>query len=348
MAMARASVGVAMLGAGFIAEYHLAGLAAAGGASVRVIAGRSAGNAAALAKRFGIPEVATDWRAVLERRDVDAVIIATPDDTHEALAVASAEARKAILLQKPMAGSVDGARRIVDAARRNGVDLQVSFMHRFFDEVEQARTWLNEDVIGRVHGLRLRNATPGPDWNDWFFDPARVGNGVVDQLGVHGIDLALELVGDIGEVSARTATLVPKRTLRDGRTVDVGICDSAWAVYGFSGGAMGSHEMSMIEAQGCDRFRMELYGERGTLWLRSERGRIAVCSPSRFGNGWHAPALDEAPLGARQHAAWLDGITGRAPRLATAQAALRGMQVVDAIARSSARHGAAVAVEAAA
>jgi myo-inositol 2-dehydrogenase/D-chiro-inositol 1-dehydrogenase len=282
---------------------------------------------------------------VLERRDIDAVVIATPDDTHEALAIAAAEAGKAILLQKPMAGSVAGARRIVDAARRCGVDLQVSFMHRFFAEVEQARTWLHEGLIGRVHGLRLRNATPGPDWNDWFFDAARVGNGVVDQLGVHGIDLALELVGDIREVSARMATLVPRRTLRDGRTIDVGISDSAWAAYGFDGGAMGSHEMSMIEAQGCDRFRMELYGERGTLWLRSERGRIAAFAPARFGDSWHAPALDEPPMGARQHAAWLDGVAGRGPRLATAQAALRGMQVVDAIARSSARRGAAVAVD---
>jgi predicted dehydrogenase len=346
MAVVRAPVGVAMLGAGFIAEYHLAGLAAAGGASVRAIVGRTERNAAALAKRFGIPDVATDWHAVLDRRDIDAVVIATPDDTHQAIAIAAADAGKAILLQKPMAGSVEGARRIVEAAQRNGVDLQVSFMHRFFAEVEQARAWLSEGVIGRVHSMRLRNATPGPDWNDWFFDRARVGHGVVDQLGVHGIDLALTLVGDIEEASARMATLVPKRTLRDGRTIDVGVCDSAWAVYRFAGGAMGSHEMSMIEAQGCDRFRMELYGERGTLWLRSERGRMAVFAPARFGDGWHVPVLDEGPMGARQHAAWLDGLTGRGPRLATAQAALRGMQVVDAIARSSARDGAAARVDA--
>jgi len=338
------SVGVAMLGAGYIAEYHLAGLAASGGASVRVIAGRGDRNASALARRFGIRDVVTDWRKALDRQDVDAVVIATPDDTHEAVAIAAAEARKAILLQKPMAGSVEGARRILDAAKRNGVDLQVSFMHRFFGEVEQARAWLRDGVIGRVHGVRLRNATPGPDWSDWFFDRNRVGHGVVDQLGVHGIDLALTLVGSIDNVSARTATLVPRRTLRDGRTIDVGICDSAWAIYGFAGGAMGSHEMSMIEARGCDRFRMELYGEQGTLWLRSERGPIAVYAPARFGDGWHTPALPEAPMGARQHAAWLDGVTGRGPRLSTADEALRGMQVVDAIARSSDRQGALVRV----
>ena len=163
-------------------------------------------------------------------------------------------------------------------------------------------------------------------------------------MAVHGIDLALRLVGDIQEVSARTATLVPTRTLGNGRVVAVETCDSAWVVYGFAGGAMGSHEMSMIEAHGCDRFRCELYGERGTLWLRSERGRLAAWAPALFGQQWHVPVLAEAPAGERLHAAWLAGITGRGPRLATARDALRGMQVIEAIAHSSAQRGAAVRV----
>jgi UDP-N-acetyl-2-amino-2-deoxyglucuronate dehydrogenase len=342
MAAARAPVGVAMLGAGFIAEYHLAGITAAGGAVVRVIAGRTREKAQALAARFGVSDVTDDWRAALARRDVDAVVIATPDDTHEGIAIAAAEAGKAILLQKPMAGSVVGARRIIDAASGAGVDLQVSFMHRWFEEVEQTRTWLREGLIGRVHSVRIRNATPGPDWGDWFFARTRVGNGVVDQLGVHGIDLALQLVGDIHHVSACMATLAPTRRLRDGRVVAVDTCDSAWAIYGFAGGAMGSHEMSMIEAHGCDRFRFELYGERGTLWLRSERGRLAAWAPAQFGSQWRVPVLAEAPAGERLHAAWLAGITGPAPRLDTARDALRGMQVVEAIAHSNAERGAVV------
>jgi predicted dehydrogenase len=337
-------VGVAIFGAGSIAEYHLAGIAAAGGATVRVVAGSGSPRAAALAERFGIPHVSHDWQAALARPDVDAVVIATPDDTHEAIAVAAADAGKAILLQKPMAGTAAGARRIIAAAERAGVDLQVSFMHRFFEEVVKARAWLEEGLIGRVCSMRLRNATPGPDWADWFYARERVGNGVVDQLGVHGIDLALQLVGDVQSVSARMATLVPRRTLRDGRVVDVRTCDSAYAIYDFAGGAMGSHEMSMIEARGCDRFRLELYGERGTMWLRSGRGLLAVYAPDRFGDEWLAPTLPSPPFGARQHAVWLAGVTGRGPRLATAREALRGMEVVEAIARSSAQGGAAMAV----
>ena len=338
------SVGIALLGAGFIAEYHLAGLAAAGGNSVRLVTGRTEAKARELARRFGIDDVATDWRVALARSDVDAVIIATPDDTHEEMAIAAAACGKAILLQKPMAGSVEGCRRILAAADLHGVDLQVSFMHRWFDEVMQARAWLAEGMIGRLHSMRLRNATPGPDWGDWFFTRSSVSNGVVDQLGVHGIDLALQLVGPIGDVSARMATLVPTRTLRDGRVIPVETADTAFAIYGFESGAMGTHEMSQVEVQGCDRFRLELYGVQGTLMLRSERGRLAAYAPGRFGREWHRALLPETPPGKRHHAAWLAGLTGDSPRQSTAQDALRGMQVVAAIQHSSATGGSAVRV----
>jgi UDP-N-acetyl-2-amino-2-deoxyglucuronate dehydrogenase len=115
-------IGVAMLGAGFIAEYHLAGLAAAGSADVRVIVGRTLDRARALAQRFDVRDASDDVEATLARPDIQAVIVATPDDTHEAIAMAAAQAGKAILLQKPMATSVEAAERIVAAATRARVD----------------------------------------------------------------------------------------------------------------------------------------------------------------------------------------------------------------------------------
>ncbi|MEO8134152.1 MAG: Gfo/Idh/MocA family oxidoreductase [Betaproteobacteria bacterium] len=342
--MTEGTVGIAVLGAGFIAGYHLAGLAAAGGSSVRVLAGRSLERAVPLAARFDVADVVTDWRTALERDDVDAVVICTPDDTHELIAIAAAVAGKAILLQKPMAASVAACRRIIAAAASAGVDLQVSFMHRWFPEVDQARAWLSDGMIGRVHSVRIRNATPGPDWGDWFFAGSRAAGGVVDQLGVHGIDLALQLVGDIREVSARVATVLPERTLRDGRVVAVETADTALASYGFTAGALGTHEMSQVEVAGCDRFRLELYGEAGTIWLRSELGPAAVYAPQHYGKEWHAPALPQYGFGQRHHAAWLAGVRSQAARQATAHDALRGMQVVEAIRLSDARNGTSVRV----
>jgi predicted dehydrogenase len=341
--MARARIGVAVLGGGAIAEYHLGGLAATGRADVRVLTGRTPAHVTALAARFGVPEASTNVEATLARRDIESFVIATPDDTHEALATAAARAGKAILLQKPMAGSVAGGRRIVEAAAREGVDLQVSFMHRFFEEVVQAREWLREGVIGRVLGARMRNATPGPDWGDWFFRRACVPNGVVDQLGVHGIDLVLQLLGDVRAASAQARTALPQRRLRDGTLIDVEVVDNAIATYQLDDGALVTHEMSMTEVAGCDRFRLEIYGERGSLWLRTERGPLSVFAP-RFGEAWHVPALPQAAFGRRQHDAWLAGVAGEGARLSTARDALRGMAVVEAVMRSASRNGVRIEV----
>jgi UDP-N-acetyl-2-amino-2-deoxyglucuronate dehydrogenase len=217
-------------------------------------------------------------------------------------------------------------------------------MHRFFDEVELARRWLDEAIIGRVLAARIRNATPGPDWGAWFFRRDTVRNGVADQLGVHGIDLVEHLIGRIASVSARARIAQPTRRLADGTIVDVENVDNVSATYVLDDGTLVAHEMSMTEAAGCDRFRLEIYGENGTLMLRTGRGPLAAWAPDRFGAGWHVPALPGTPFGRRQHEVWLEGVAGTATPLATATDALRGMRVVEATMRSSERAGQDVAV----
>lgn len=338
-------IGVALVGAGFIAAYHLEALRRLPGVALRAVVSRDAAKAQHCAGRFGVPESGDDLAALLARADVQAVVVATPDDTHEAIATACLEAGKAVLLQKPMATDSAACRRLIATAARTGADLQVSWMHRHFEEVEEARAWLAEGALGEVASIRLRNATPGPDWGAWFFRAERVGGGVVLQLGAHGIDLVEHLFGPIAAVSARTATLRPRRRLADGEEVAVGNPDSAWATYRLASGVVVSHEMSMIEAAGCDRFRMEIYGSEGTLWLRSERGRFAAFAPRRFGaRGWFLPALPEAPFGERQHRRWIASLQG-GPKDDSALAGLRGLLVAEAIARSAAAGGAEMPVE---
>ncbi len=336
-------VGIALVGTGFIADYHLAGLNAVPRADVRVVVGRDPAKAAAIAARFAIPDASTDLAATLARGDIHAVIIATPDDTHEAMAAQAAIAGKAILLQKPMAADSVACRRIIASAAAAKIDLQVSFMHRYFEEFRMAKDLVTGGAIGEVTSLRIRNATPGPDWADWFFKKSRVAGGVVLQLGVHGIDLLLQMCGAVTRVSATTAILRPERLLADGRRVTVENPDSAWAVYALASGVVASHEMSMIEAKGCDRFRVEIYGTKGTIWLRGERGPLAISRAG--GTGWEALDVPAHPFGQRQHRRWIEGILGTAPRERTAEDALAGILIAEAIDRSSARNGQHVAVE---
>lgn len=336
-------VGIAFVGTGFIADYHLAGLKAVPDAEVRAVVGRDAGKAAALASRFGISHAGTDLRPVLDRADIHAVLVATPDDTHEDIARQVAASGKAIMLQKPMAADSDACRRIIADARTAGVDLQVSFMHRYFEEFVMARAMIADGAIGKVTSYRMRNATPGPDWADWFFKKSRVSGGVVHQLGVHGIDLLLLIGGEIVEVGATMEILCEERLLADGRRVRVENPDSAWATYSFRSGAIASHEMSMIEVGGCDRFRMEIYGTQGTIWLRSAHGPLAIL---KKGGRWETPSVPPAVFGKRHHQSWIDGITGRSKPEATADDALSGMLIAEAIARSSAALGARTKVTA--
>lgn len=336
-------IGIALVGAGFIADYHLGGLKGVPEAAVRVIASRTPERAADLARRFGVPEATSDVAAAIRRPDVDAVLITTPDDSHEALAIEALSAGRSVLLQKPMATDSTACRRILDVAARMGCDLQVSYMHRHFEEVVAARGLLREGAAGTVTTVRLRNATPGPDWGDWFFRKDRVGGGVVLQLGIHGIDLVEYLFGQIVTVSARTATLVPQRTLRDGRIVAVENADTAFAVYELESGPLVHHEMSMIEAAGTDRFRMEIYGTQGSLWLRTERGLLAGSTIG--GTGWTVTDLPQALPGHRQHREWIDGLLGRIPPPSTGLAGLRSLLVAEAVARSADAGGARTIVE---
>jgi predicted dehydrogenase len=326
-------VRVGVLGAGMISEYHVGGLKAAGAELVSIC---GLDKAAEVAARHGIPQWTTDYRVVLARQDVEAVVIATPDFTHEEIAVAAARAGKAILLQKPMARSSAECGRIIEAAEKAGVLLCVSFMHRYFDEVIQARTLLGERALGTVLTVRQRNATPGPDWAAWFFSKENVGGGAVLQLGVHGIDLVRHLFGEIEAVMAVTATMRKERVLADGTVVHPDNDDTACAFYRLVTGALVVHEISLCEAAGTDRFRTEVYGEAGTLWLRSERGLLAIHAPAHTGqDGWVCPHLPEEPLGKQHHAHWLAMVRGEEEPDDSAQAGLSTNLVAEAIYRSA-------------
>lgn len=321
-------VAVAVIGAGFIADYHVAGLRAAGGAEVAALVGRDPARTRARADALGIARAETDLAAILGDTAIDAVVIATPDATHEAIAIAALEAGKPVLLQKPMAMTSSECRNVIAAAGRTGTRLTVSFMHRYFPEVFWLREMLGSGRLGAVQSVRIRNATPGADWNDWFFSPDTVAGGVVMQLGVHGIDLLQHLLGPIETVQAAMRTVRPQRRLADGRDVASALEDTVFATYALASGALASHEMSFTERAGCDRFRLELYTDAGTIWLRTPRGPAAIFAPDVTGvTDWVVPDLEDEPLGAAHHRHWLAVVRGEAPLDDTAAAGLSTLLV---------------------
>jgi len=327
--MGKTSLRAGIAGAGFISDYHIAGLQGAG-AEVVCVASRTLPRAQAKASQFGIGEATDDVEGMVRRSDLDLVVIATPDATHEPLALAAIEAGRPVLLQKPMARTAAAAERIRVAAEQNGVPLIVSFMHRYFAEVIELRSMLRTGALGQVTTIRQRNATPGADWAGWFYDPEQSG-GVVAQLGVHGIDLLRYLFGEISQVLAIESTSRAMRRLADDSDVPVDTADFATALYRFDSGLLGVHEMSYREVAGTDRFRMEVYGDEGTAWLRSERGEFAWAHSIDGEVTWHTPALPPGDFGVRHHAHVLAMVRGDEPLDTSAYDGSRAMRIVEAI-----------------
>jgi predicted dehydrogenase len=326
---------VGMIGAGFISAYHIAGLQAVG-ANVVAISSRTGDKARQRARHFGIPFHTSSNAELLAREDVDAVVVATPDFTHKDIAIAALEANKPVLLQKPMARNSAECYEIIAATKETGVSLYVSYMHRYFEEVKKVHELLVGTAFGQVYTVRQRNATSGADWASWFFSKEKVGGGAMLQLGVHGIDLLRYLFGEIEAASATTALMKAERKLADGSVITADAEDLVFATYRFQSGVIATHETVYNELAGTDRFRMEIYGENGTAWLRTERGKLAIYAPTYLGwEGWFEPDLPQYPHGYRQHKHFVDMLLGNAPPDNSAEDGLASVLVAEAVYRSA-------------
>ena len=331
------TIGIGVVGAGFISDYHLRALGELADADVRVVGARRLERAAAQARRYHVPRATDDLSEVLSSAEVDAVVVATPDHTHHEITLAALRAGKAVLVQKPLAPTSEQAEELVVAAEESGVVLCVAFMHRFVDEAVTLAGLIREGALGELHMVRLRNATGGAGWSRWFYErPEHGAGGVAMQLGVHGIDLLLHLFGDIDAVSGCAGRHLEHRELDDGSVVAVDTDDYALAHYELAGGLVASHEMSHTEVAGCDRFRLEVYGSEGTAWLRQPTPGLSVyTSKGPFGSGWHAPDLPGVAPGRRQHESFLAQVRGEIASDESAVDAVQGLAVVEALHRSA-------------
>jgi predicted dehydrogenase len=192
-------ISVALLGGGFMARTHAAVYAGLRDrVQVRVVCAHD--GAGAIAAALGA-EVLTDWEAAIAA-DVDAVDICLPTPLHRPAAVRALEAGRHVLLEKPIALSLEDADAIGAAAGSRV--LMVGHVLRFFPEIVELRRVLAGGELGApVAGSALRLSAP-PDWNQWMLDPAKSGGVLVDML-VHDFDILNALLGPAQRVRASSA-----------------------------------------------------------------------------------------------------------------------------------------------
>lgn len=264
-------VKLGVLGAGIIAQSFMEAAPDVPELEVALICDVVEDTARALAGPLGIAWE-TDYRAVLEDATIDAVYIALPHHLHAEVAVAAAQAGKHILLEKPMANSLEEADRILAAQKRAGVKLMLGFTHRFHSELQTAKRLIDAGELGRVT-LALDIMTTGGRIPGWFWQKRQAGGGVLHVNGAHSFDRLRWLVGsEIVEVFAYAETYDTRKTVEDSTVVAIR----------FANGAMGSTIHNWVVDFDlpfkCD---LDLYGSGGAI-------RIDTWNALEFSNAHHA------------------------------------------------------------
>ncbi len=290
-------VRIGFLGSGFVADFYQQGLRDVPDQEVVVSYSRSEERAQDFAERWGVPEWTTEWEGVIERDDVDLVLIALPNHLHREAALACAEAGKDMVCTKPLARNADEARDMLDAVREAGVMNGYAETEVFSPAVMQARTMIDDGAIGDVISVRSRESHFGPH-SPHFWDPELTGGGALNDMGCHCISAALYFLEGQAE---------PDRCLAWGEllyhTDTTEAEDNALLLLRFDGGEMSVTETSWSAHGGLD-LRNEIYGTAGTIFTDvtrstpmtafTTRGAGYVVEKAEADTGWVFPCVDEA------------------------------------------------------
>ncbi len=258
------SLGVAIVGTGMVASYHQQAILA-NGATLEAVAHHNPQKFNDLSKRFGVPCLHFD--EVLEHPEVEAVCICTPSGQHATQTIAAAKAGKHVLVEKPMALSLEDADAMIQACDDNGVQLGVMLQRRsetLFQQVKAALEAgdLGDITLGSVTMPYLRPQSYY-DQAQWRGTKSQDGGGVLMNQGIHLLDLLLWFMGDPIKVSAYANTLQ--------RNIEVE--DTLVATLQFANGALATFTATTTTAPGFPH-RLEIYGTQGGIQLEGEGVRV--------------------------------------------------------------------------
>lgn len=217
-------IGYGVIGAGFFGEKHIETLSGTAGVKVLAACRRSAGALDSLAAKYGVGRIYSDYREMLEDKEVEAVSVTTHVDAHRAPAIDALNAGKHVFLEKPMAGTVEDCDAILAVARRAKGILMIGHICRFDARVAMAKKAIEEGRIGRIVSMHAKRNLP-----------SRIGAQVLDKIsalmgdGIHDVDLMLWLSG-----SKAKSVYAQELNVKGFKHADVG-----WAMFRFESGATG-------------------------------------------------------------------------------------------------------------
>ncbi|HET7716017.1 MAG TPA: Gfo/Idh/MocA family oxidoreductase [Bauldia sp.] len=272
------SIGIGMLGAGFIGQMHSLTFGSVGVAKPKpqvvglliTLADTNLDLASEVQERYGWQRITADWHEAVEDSDVRIFINSGPNDAHAEPTIAAARLGKHLFSEKPLARTADEAFSIWEAAEKAGVRHMCAYIHRFVPALQLARQMIGDGAIGRVRHFRSSFLIDmqHPDGSlSWRYSTGLAGGGAAGDLGSHHIDQARFLVGEVRRVSGMSRSW-SKDTKE--RIFDV---NDDWFVAGaeLDGGVTAVFEASRVVEGHPLTGRIEVDGTLGTLRWEMER-----------------------------------------------------------------------------
>jgi predicted dehydrogenase len=266
------------VGTGYMGKAHAVALQAVGARFdtglrpvCEVICSTTAAGAARKAVEYGFNASTSRWQELVSNPRVEAIVIASPQTTHRAIALAAFAAGKPVFCEKPLGASLDDARAMAAAAAASGIINMVGFNYIRAPAMQLAHQMIRGGEIGDLVHVRAEHA------EDFLSDPEAPANwrtrdacaGNLGDLSPHIINAVLRLVGPIERLVADVQTVHAARLGENGREA-VANDDQANLLCRFESGTMGSITVSRVATGSKMRYAVEITGTKGALRFDAE------------------------------------------------------------------------------
>jgi myo-inositol 2-dehydrogenase/D-chiro-inositol 1-dehydrogenase len=370
--MARKKLNIAIVGGGFMGRTHSNAFRQAPEfftldhePVLKAVCTRNAKGAADFAANWGFESSESDWRKLIDRKDIDLIDIASPNDTHAEIAVAAAAAGKIVMCEKPLGRTAAEAETMVAAVETAKVANMVWYNYRRVPAVAMAKALIDEGRLGKIFHYRAKflqdwtisAEVPQGGRGTWRLDADVAGSGVTGDLLAHCIDTAMWLNGGIDSVTGATETFIKQRKHAEtGQTAEVKIDDASMFLSRFKNGSLGIFEATRYARGHKALYTLEINGEKASIiwdlhdlhrlqWfdhrdegqLRGWRSIHITDSEHPYMGHWWVPGLQ---IGyehtfIHQAADFLQGLASGKPASPTFRDALATDYVTDAVLKSA-------------
>ena len=241
-------VRVALIGTGGVAvQNHLPGIRTHPQGEVVALCDASPQALANASNASGVTRTYSDWQEVIARDDIDAVVIATPNNLHMPIAIAAAQTGKHVMSEKPLALNYEESEAMVAAVTAAGVVNMTAFTYRFVPAMRYMKHLVDQGVVGAPYHFRVNRLQ---DWGDravgWRQIKALAGSGELGDMLSHRIDYGHYLLGPIARVIAEMRQYLAERRAPDGSTQPSDVEDWVAMLGDFVNGTTGVFESTKM------------------------------------------------------------------------------------------------------